>query len=118
MVSSQVWNTIGLHIVHQATGLLNLNKTNDPAANDDTAHIPPPPPPPPPPPVGPSPPVQKGEEVAAALAVSCSVGARGRGGLEMSLSWDMPTITFGSGERRHDRYCRPGTLLGMINALN
>ncbi|XP_030193693.1 non-lysosomal glucosylceramidase isoform X1 [Gadus morhua] len=54
-------------------------------------------------PTGPSPPVQKGEEVAAALAVSCSVGARGRGGLEMSLSWDMPTITFGSGERRHDR---------------
>ncbi|CAL8325715.1 unnamed protein product [Lota lota] len=54
-------------------------------------------------PTGSSPPTQKGEEVAAALAVSCFVAAQGRGGLEMSLAWDMPTVTFGSGERRHDR---------------
>ncbi|KAG7259217.1 hypothetical protein CRUP_010946 [Coryphaenoides rupestris] len=54
-------------------------------------------------PTGSSPPTQRGVEVAAALAVSCTVVARGHGCLEMSLAWDMPTVTFGSGERRHDR---------------
>ncbi|KTG42725.1 hypothetical protein cypCar_00005284 [Cyprinus carpio] len=55
-----------------------------------------------------SPPTQKGEEVAAALAVSCSVPANSHNSVEFSLAWDMPKITFGSRgriyERRYTRY--------------
>ncbi|RXN21558.1 non-lysosomal glucosylceramidase [Labeo rohita] len=55
-----------------------------------------------------SPPTQKGEEVAAALAVSCSVPANSHNNVEFSLAWDMPKITFGSRERiylrRYTRY--------------
>uniref|UniRef100_A0A671NVT6 Non-lysosomal glucosylceramidase-like n=1 Tax=Sinocyclocheilus anshuiensis TaxID=1608454 RepID=A0A671NVT6_9TELE len=55
-----------------------------------------------------SPPTHKGEEVAAALAVSCSVPANNHNSVEFSLAWDMPKITFGSRERiyvrRYTRY--------------
>lgn len=51
-----------------------------------------------------SPPTQRGEMVAAALAVGCSVPAHGHNSLEFSLAWDMPKITFGSREREHIRY--------------
>ena len=61
-------------------------------------HLPPPFVPP-----GSSPPTPKGEKVAAALAVGCSVPAQGHNALEFSLAWDMPTVTFGSHERKHDR---------------
>ncbi|XP_046895969.1 non-lysosomal glucosylceramidase [Hypomesus transpacificus] len=54
-------------------------------------------------PTGSSPPTAKGEKVAAALAVGCSVPAQGHNALEFSLAWDMPTVTFGSHERKHDR---------------
>uniref|UniRef100_A0A8C9VF78 Non-lysosomal glucosylceramidase n=1 Tax=Scleropages formosus TaxID=113540 RepID=A0A8C9VF78_SCLFO len=47
-------------------------------------------------PTGSSPPTQKGEKVAAALAVSCLVPAQGHNSMEFSLAWDMPRITFGS----------------------
>ncbi|XP_068584291.1 non-lysosomal glucosylceramidase [Cebidichthys violaceus] len=58
-------------------------------------------------PTGSSPPTPKGEKVAAALAVGCSVPAQSRNSLEFCLSWDMPTITFGSRERTHlRRYTR------------
>ncbi|TKS92974.1 Non-lysosomal glucosylceramidase [Collichthys lucidus] len=50
-----------------------------------------------------SPPTPKGEKVAAALAVGCSVAAQGHNTLEFCLSWDMPIITFGSREREHIR---------------
>lgn len=53
---------------------------------------------------GSSPPTPKGEKVAAALAVSCSVPAQGHNTLEFCLSWDMPKMTFGSREREHIRY--------------
>uniref|UniRef100_A0A8C1SKV4 Non-lysosomal glucosylceramidase n=1 Tax=Cyprinus carpio TaxID=7962 RepID=A0A8C1SKV4_CYPCA len=53
-----------------------------------------------------SPPTQKGEEVAAALAVSCSVPANSHNSVEFSLAWDMPKITFGSRERIYVRYTR------------
>lgn len=53
---------------------------------------------------GSSPPTPKGEKVAAALAVGCSVPAQSQNSLEFSLSWDMPKITFGSREREHTRY--------------
>lgn len=52
---------------------------------------------------GSSPPTQKGEKVAAALAVSCSVPAHKLNSLEFCLAWDMPRITFGSREREHVR---------------
>lgn len=55
-------------------------------------------------PEGSSTPTPKGEEVAAALAVSCSVPANGHNSMEFSLAWDMPKITFGSRERVHARY--------------
>ncbi|KTF89651.1 hypothetical protein cypCar_00030704 [Cyprinus carpio] len=55
-----------------------------------------------------SPPTEKGEEVAAALAVSCLVPANSHNSVEFSLAWDMPKITFGSRERiyvrRYTRY--------------
>uniref|UniRef100_A0A673Z4N0 Non-lysosomal glucosylceramidase n=2 Tax=Salmo trutta TaxID=8032 RepID=A0A673Z4N0_SALTR len=54
-------------------------------------------------PTGSNPPTQKGEKVAAALAVGCSVPAQGHNDLEFSLAWDMPNITFGSREREHVR---------------
>lgn len=54
--------------------------------------------------LGSSPPTPKGEKVAAALAVGCSVAAQGRNTLEFCLAWDMPIITFGSREREHIRY--------------
>ncbi|KAE8279198.1 Non-lysosomal glucosylceramidase [Larimichthys crocea] len=54
-------------------------------------------------PTGSSPPTPKGEKVAAALAVGCSVAAQGRNTLEFCLAWDMPIITFGSREREHIR---------------
>ncbi|XP_064787505.1 non-lysosomal glucosylceramidase isoform X2 [Oncorhynchus masou masou] len=54
-------------------------------------------------PTGSSPPTQKGEKVAAALAVGCPVPAQGHNDLEFSLAWDMPKITFGSREREHVR---------------
>uniref|UniRef100_A0A3P8XGU8 Non-lysosomal glucosylceramidase n=1 Tax=Esox lucius TaxID=8010 RepID=A0A3P8XGU8_ESOLU len=50
-----------------------------------------------------SPPTQKGEKVAAALAAGCSVPAEGHSALEFSMAWDMPTVTFGSRERKHVR---------------
>lgn len=53
---------------------------------------------------GSSPPTAKGEKVAAALTVSCSVPANGRNTLEFCLAWDMPKITFGSREKEHVRY--------------
>lgn len=49
-------------------------------------------------------PTKKGEKVAAALAVSCSVPANQLNSVEFSLAWDMPKITFGSRERMHVRY--------------
>uniref|UniRef100_A0A3P8USU4 Non-lysosomal glucosylceramidase n=1 Tax=Cynoglossus semilaevis TaxID=244447 RepID=A0A3P8USU4_CYNSE len=55
-------------------------------------------------PTGASPPTSKGEKVAAALAVGCSVAAQSRNTLEFCLSWDMPRITFGSREREHFRW--------------
>uniref|UniRef100_A0AAR2LAB5 Non-lysosomal glucosylceramidase n=1 Tax=Pygocentrus nattereri TaxID=42514 RepID=A0AAR2LAB5_PYGNA len=54
-------------------------------------------------PKGPSPPTQKGEKVAAALAVGCSVAAQGHNCVEFSLVWDMPKMTFGSREKEHMR---------------
>ncbi|XP_030635696.1 non-lysosomal glucosylceramidase [Chanos chanos] len=54
-------------------------------------------------PTGSSPPTQKGEKVAAALAVGCPVPAMGHSSVEFSLAWDMPKMTFGSGERVHTR---------------
>ncbi|XP_028821210.1 non-lysosomal glucosylceramidase [Denticeps clupeoides] len=58
-------------------------------------------------PTGPSPPTQKGEELAAALAVGGSVSAHGHTCLELCLAWDMPVITFGSREKEHlRRYTR------------
>lgn len=53
---------------------------------------------------GSSPPTPKGEKVAAALTVGCSVAAHGRNTLEFCLAWDMPQITFGSREKEHVRY--------------
>lgn len=53
---------------------------------------------------GSSPPTPKGEKVAAALAVGCSVLAQSRNTLEFCLAWDMPQITFGSREKEHSRY--------------
>ncbi|XP_005172389.1 non-lysosomal glucosylceramidase [Danio rerio] len=50
-----------------------------------------------------SPPTEKGEEVAAALVVSCSVSANSRNSVDFSLAWDMPKITFGSKERTYVR---------------
>lgn len=50
-----------------------------------------------------SPPTEKGEEVAAALVVSCSVSANSRNSVDFSLAWDMPKITFGSRERTYVR---------------
>ncbi|XP_015230933.1 PREDICTED: non-lysosomal glucosylceramidase [Cyprinodon variegatus] len=58
-------------------------------------------------PTGSSKPTEKGEKVAAALAVSCSVKAQELNSLEFCLAWDMPKITFGSREREHiRRYAR------------
>ncbi|KAK7910313.1 hypothetical protein WMY93_014997 [Mugilogobius chulae] len=54
-------------------------------------------------PTGSSPPTSKGEKVAAALAVGCSVPAQGHNSLEFCLAWDMPKIMFGSRERQHTR---------------
>lgn len=42
--------------------------------------------------------------MAAALAAGCSVLPHSRNTLEFCLAWDMPKITFGSGEREHRRY--------------
>lgn len=57
-------------------------------------------------PAGSSPPTPKGEKVAAALAVGCSVPAQSRNTLEFCLAWDMPQITFGSREKEHSRYVK------------
>lgn len=57
-------------------------------------------------PPGSSPPTPKGEKVAAALAVGCSVLAQSRNTLEFCLAWDMPKITFGSREKEHYRYIK------------
>lgn len=54
-------------------------------------------------PTGSSPPTSKGEKVAAALAVGCSVPAQGHNSLEFCVAWDMPKILFGSREREHIR---------------
>ncbi|XP_034425304.1 non-lysosomal glucosylceramidase isoform X2 [Hippoglossus hippoglossus] len=54
-------------------------------------------------PTGSSPPTAKGDTVAAALAVGCSVAAQSHNTLELCLAWDMPNITFGSREREHVR---------------
>ncbi|XP_035004374.2 non-lysosomal glucosylceramidase [Hippoglossus stenolepis] len=54
-------------------------------------------------PTGSSPPTAKGDTVAAALAVGCSVPAQSHNTLELCLAWDMPNITFGSREREHVR---------------
>ncbi|XP_061769627.1 non-lysosomal glucosylceramidase isoform X2 [Nerophis ophidion] len=54
-------------------------------------------------PTGSSPPTPKGEKVAAALAVGCSVLPQGRNTLEFCLAWDMPKISFGSREKEHHR---------------
>ncbi|XP_061664715.1 non-lysosomal glucosylceramidase isoform X2 [Syngnathoides biaculeatus] len=54
-------------------------------------------------PAGSSPPTPKGEKVAAALAVGCSVLPQRRNTLEFCLAWDMPKITFGSRETQHHR---------------
>lgn len=53
---------------------------------------------------GSSVPTAKGENVAAALTVGCSVAANGRNTMEFCLAWDMPKITFGSREKEHVRY--------------
>lgn len=45
----------------------------------------------------------KGKKIAAGVAGGCSVSSGGRGTLEFCLSWDMPRVRFGSGERE---YCR------------
>uniref|UniRef100_A0A8C5R347 Glucosylceramidase beta 2 n=1 Tax=Leptobrachium leishanense TaxID=445787 RepID=A0A8C5R347_9ANUR len=53
----------------------------------------------------PTAPSVKGRMVAAAVAAGCSVPAGGRRTLEFCLSWDMPKICFGSGEKiRYTRY--------------
>lgn len=58
-------------------------------------------------PAGPSPPTQKGEKTAAAVAACCTVPPLGKNTLEFSLVWDMPRIHFGAGEREHlRRYTR------------
>lgn len=44
--------------------------------------------------------------MAAALAAGCSVLPQSRNTLEFSLAWDMPKITFGSGEKDHRRYIK------------
>ncbi|XP_030017788.1 non-lysosomal glucosylceramidase-like [Sphaeramia orbicularis] len=54
-------------------------------------------------PTGSSPPTAKGDKVAAALAVGCTVPAQSHNMLEFCLAWDMPKITFGSREREHIR---------------
>ncbi|XP_053310893.1 non-lysosomal glucosylceramidase [Spea bombifrons] len=54
-------------------------------------------------PGGPSNPTAKGKKTAAAVAAGCSVAPRGRATLEFCLSWDMPKIRFGSGEKEHHR---------------
>ncbi|TRY87649.1 hypothetical protein DNTS_013605 [Danionella cerebrum] len=48
-------------------------------------------------------PTAKGEEVAAAVAVSHPVPAHSHDSLEFSLAWDMPKITFGSREKSYVR---------------
>eukprot|EP00079_Xenopus_tropicalis_P018639 XP_004920721.3 PREDICTED: non-lysosomal glucosylceramidase-like [Xenopus tropicalis] len=52
---------------------------------------------------GPSPPTAKGKKTAAAVAAGCSVPPRSRETLEFCLSWDMPNIRFGAGQREHHR---------------
>lgn len=71
-------------------------------------------------PTGSSPPTSKGEKVAAALAVGCSVAAQGHNSLEFCLAWDMPKIMFGSREREHlRRYTRYfGTAGDMCPSLS
>ncbi|XP_028657263.2 non-lysosomal glucosylceramidase [Erpetoichthys calabaricus] len=54
-------------------------------------------------PAGPSPPTQKGEKTAAALAAKCTVPSSGRNTLEFNLTWDMPRVRFGSADRAHFR---------------
>ncbi|XP_029439064.1 non-lysosomal glucosylceramidase [Rhinatrema bivittatum] len=54
-------------------------------------------------PSGPSPPTEKGQMIAAAVAAGCLVPARGHGALEFCLAWDMPCFRFGSGEKEHKR---------------
>ncbi|KAM8960983.1 non-lysosomal glucosylceramidase [Pelodytes ibericus] len=51
----------------------------------------------------PSSPTVKGKKTAAAIAAGCTVPSGGRGTLEFCLSWDMPKIRFGSGEKEHCR---------------
>ncbi|TNN72037.1 Non-lysosomal glucosylceramidase [Liparis tanakae] len=46
---------------------------------------------------------EQADKVAAALAAGCSVPPGSRSSLEFCLTWDMPTITFGSREREHTR---------------
>ncbi|KAM4707217.1 non-lysosomal glucosylceramidase [Discoglossus pictus] len=52
---------------------------------------------------GPSSPTSKGKKTAVALAARCTVTPGGRGTLEFCLSWDMPQIRFGAGEKQHHR---------------
>ncbi|XP_031762709.1 LOW QUALITY PROTEIN: non-lysosomal glucosylceramidase [Xenopus tropicalis] len=53
---------------------------------------------------GPSPPTAKGKKTAAAVAAGCSLPPRSRETLEFwGLSWDMPNIRFGAGQREHHR---------------
>ncbi|KAM4689860.1 non-lysosomal glucosylceramidase, partial [Rhinophrynus dorsalis] len=54
-------------------------------------------------PPGPTPPTAKGKKTAAAVAAGCTVPPRGRGTLEFCLSWDMPKIQFGAGQKEHCR---------------
>ncbi|KAM9329739.1 non-lysosomal glucosylceramidase [Gastrophryne carolinensis] len=54
-------------------------------------------------PAGRTPCTVKGQKTAAGVACGCAVAAGGRGSLEFCLSWDMPRIRFGSGEKEHCR---------------
>ncbi|XP_063309588.1 non-lysosomal glucosylceramidase isoform X1 [Pelobates fuscus] len=52
---------------------------------------------------GPSTPSVKGKKTAAAVAAGCTVPPAGQATLEFCLSWDMPRIRFGSGEKEYSR---------------
>ncbi|XP_030048660.1 LOW QUALITY PROTEIN: non-lysosomal glucosylceramidase [Microcaecilia unicolor] len=54
-------------------------------------------------PSGQSPPTEKGQLTAAAVAASCGVPAGGSNTLEFCLAWDMPCISFGTGEKKYRR---------------
>ncbi|XP_053552361.1 non-lysosomal glucosylceramidase, partial [Bombina bombina] len=52
---------------------------------------------------GPSSVTARGKKTAVALAAGCTVSPGGHGRLEFCLTWDMPRIRFGSGEKEHCR---------------